>query len=300
MTRAALQNAASIAALLLTTECLVADKPEEGCRRWRRHARHGRHGRHDVIPVAGLLVPKGTGPGHGANGGVDPRVDPSVASASASSQANCACWRPDSGGEHARFAGAQPDRALVRVCCVRMHVVDERVGSATVGEQSFSGLVADEHRGLIAAAVMIVGDSGRAEELVQEAFAAAYERWDEVSAMDQPGAWVRRVVINAAISVTRRRGSERRALVRLMSRRGDHQQQSVDLTDHTIWRVVGSLPDSQATAVALHYGADLSVATIADEMDLSTSAVKALLHRARTTLRVDPALERLFGEEEQP
>ena len=28
VTRAALQNAASIAALVLTTECLVADKPE--------------------------------------------------------------------------------------------------------------------------------------------------------------------------------------------------------------------------------------------------------------------------------
>jgi chaperonin GroEL len=30
VTRAALQNAASIASLLLTTECLVADKPDEG------------------------------------------------------------------------------------------------------------------------------------------------------------------------------------------------------------------------------------------------------------------------------
>ena len=30
VTRAALQNAASIAALVLTTECLVADKPEKG------------------------------------------------------------------------------------------------------------------------------------------------------------------------------------------------------------------------------------------------------------------------------
>jgi chaperonin GroEL len=33
VTRAALQNAASIAALVLTTECLVADKPEPP-RRW--------------------------------------------------------------------------------------------------------------------------------------------------------------------------------------------------------------------------------------------------------------------------
>ena len=49
VTRAALQNAASIAAMVLTTECLVADKPEPPApappvaRR-----RHGRHARHDV------------------------------------------------------------------------------------------------------------------------------------------------------------------------------------------------------------------------------------------------------------
>ena len=33
VTRAALQNAASIAAMVLTTECLVADKPEPPSRR---------------------------------------------------------------------------------------------------------------------------------------------------------------------------------------------------------------------------------------------------------------------------
>ena len=43
VTRSALQNAASIAALFLTTEAVVADKPEEGPRR-RRHGRRG-HGR---------------------------------------------------------------------------------------------------------------------------------------------------------------------------------------------------------------------------------------------------------------
>ena len=54
VTRSALQNAASIAGLLLTTEALVADKPEKagrrrrGCRRHGRHGRHGWHGRDDV------------------------------------------------------------------------------------------------------------------------------------------------------------------------------------------------------------------------------------------------------------
>ena len=47
VTRSALQNAASIAKNILTTEAIVVDAPEKpGARR--RHARHGRHGRHDV------------------------------------------------------------------------------------------------------------------------------------------------------------------------------------------------------------------------------------------------------------
>ena len=49
VTRAALQNTASITAMVLTTECLVADKlepPGPVSRPWRR--RHGWHARHDV------------------------------------------------------------------------------------------------------------------------------------------------------------------------------------------------------------------------------------------------------------
>jgi hypothetical protein len=47
--RTALEDAASIAGLLITTEAMVADKPaKEGAAACRRHARHGRHGRHDV------------------------------------------------------------------------------------------------------------------------------------------------------------------------------------------------------------------------------------------------------------
>ena len=46
--RIALQNAASVASLLLTTECAIAEKPEpqEGHARHARYGRHGRHGRH--------------------------------------------------------------------------------------------------------------------------------------------------------------------------------------------------------------------------------------------------------------
>ena len=76
VTRSALQNAASIAGLLLTTEALVADKPEKAgsgrsCGRGRghgwRHGRHGRHGRDDVResgrPLAAVVLGRSVGPG---------------------------------------------------------------------------------------------------------------------------------------------------------------------------------------------------------------------------------------------
>ena len=45
VTRTALQNAASIASLMLTTEALIAEIPEEGSSGagWTRRWRHGRH-----------------------------------------------------------------------------------------------------------------------------------------------------------------------------------------------------------------------------------------------------------------
>ena len=44
VTRSALQNAASIAKNILTTEAIVAEVPDKDSGGgWRRHARHGRH-----------------------------------------------------------------------------------------------------------------------------------------------------------------------------------------------------------------------------------------------------------------
>ena len=49
VTRSALQNAASVSGLMLTTETMIADLPKKddgGGNAWRRHGRHGRNGRH--------------------------------------------------------------------------------------------------------------------------------------------------------------------------------------------------------------------------------------------------------------
>lgn len=156
-------------------------------------------------------------------------------------------------------------------------------------DERFVDLVEREHRGLTAASVLIVGNRSAAEEIVQDVLERTYRRWSDVDTYDRPGAWVRRAVINQSISVARMANSERSALDRLRGRRPPHADPPE--TIHEIWAAVRQLPVNQATAVALHYGADLSIATVAAEMDLSESAVKTLLHRSRTTLRAHVALE---------
>ena len=54
VTRSALQNAASIAALFLTTEAVIADKPEKAAGDAAGGDGHGRHGRHGLLSPAPL------------------------------------------------------------------------------------------------------------------------------------------------------------------------------------------------------------------------------------------------------
>src|SRR3990170_8454222 len=58
---------------------------------------------------------------------------------------------------------------------------------------------------IIARAARIVGDVGLAEELAQEAFVVALERWPESGVPDNPGAWLMTVAKRRAIDLLRRR-----------------------------------------------------------------------------------------------
>jgi len=163
----------------------------------------------------------------------------------------------------------------------------------------FAELVEIESRGLAAAVTAIVGDRHRAEEIVQEAFERCYRRWWRVSRLDRPGAWVRRVAINEAISVSRRHATERRVMQRVgtMPDRAPADPLA-GLDDEGVWAAVRALPRDQAVVIALRYGADLGIDDIAATTGATPAAVKSLLHRARAALRRDPALVPYVNAEE--
>lgn len=122
---------------------------------------------------------------------------------------------------------------------------------------------------------------GIAEDIAQEAMLATFRSWRRVSQLSAPEAWARRTCANLAVSAFRRRVSEVKALLRL-GRDVAHPALSPD--DEAFWSAVRALPKRQAQTAALRYLYDLSVAEVAETLEISEGSVKQHLSRARAVL----------------
>jgi RNA polymerase sigma-70 factor (ECF subfamily) len=151
-----------------------------------------------------------------------------------------------------------------------------------IGLASFEDLYRRDRRAVVALAYALSGSRSGAEELAQEAFLAAFKAWDRIGAYEDPGAWVRRVVVNRSVSGVRRRVAEVRALARLANRPAPPGELAT--ADAEFWRAVRALPHRQAQVVALHYVEDRSVADIAGILECAEGTVKSHLFRARHAL----------------
>lgn len=156
-------------------------------------------------------------------------------------------------------------------------------GSLSGAPERFEDFFVREYARVLAVATALSGNRWAAEDLTQEAFLAAHADWDRLCRYEHPGAWVRRVVANKSVSSFRRRRAEARALTRwwLLDR---VEVPDLARSDLDFWRAVRSLPGRQAQVVALYYLEDLSVAEVADILDIATGTVKRHLHRGRETL----------------
>ena len=155
--------------------------------------------------------------------------------------------------------------------------------------ESFEAFYAREMPRLLVLARALSG-SASADDIAQDAMVTAYDRWETVSQYDAPGAWVRQVCANRAMSVLRRRAAEARALVRL----GGHRSETVSTLSEdaeAFWAEVRRLPKRQAQSIALFYVYDLGVAEIARTLGCAEGTVKVHLSRGRSTLATRLGLE---------
>jgi DNA-directed RNA polymerase specialized sigma24 family protein len=134
---------------------------------------------------------------------------------------------------------------------------------------------------LVAAITVFTRDVHVAEDVVAEALSRAYERWDDVGAMQSPVGWSYRVAANLGRRRARRVALEEMVLGRS---RPDLVWVDPDLVDPAIWAAVAALPSRQRAAVALRYVLDLPQDEVATSMGVAPGTAAATLHAARARL----------------
>lgn len=148
---------------------------------------------------------------------------------------------------------------------------------------------------LLRFAAALTGDRGLAEDVVQEVLIRAYGRWRHIADMEQPEAYLRRMVTNEYLSWRRRWGriiphaSPPQAGVR-----PDHANAHAERD--AIHAELARLPRRQRAVLVLRYYAHLTDAEIADALNCPQGTVRSLASRALATLRVDAPTRFLVRE----
>ncbi|RJK94187.1 SigE family RNA polymerase sigma factor [Vallicoccus soli] len=141
----------------------------------------------------------------------------------------------------------------------------------------------------------MTGDLAEAQDVVQEAFAKAWEHRARLDAEAAPQAWVRTVAWRLAVSRWRR---TRNALT-AWHRRADDQPVPPPSEDHAaLAAALRLLPAEQRRAVVLHHLCDLSVEQVAAETGAPTGTVKARLSRGRAALAAHLAQDDGLGDDD--
>jgi RNA polymerase sigma factor (sigma-70 family) len=161
------------------------------------------------------------------------------------------------------------------------NLADQRGAEATT-PLSFEELFAEHHTRLYRAIYLIVGSTHEAEELMQDAFLAVWERWDRVAAMDDPAGYLYRAALNSTRSRFRRLQLAAKRTLSL----GEPEDPfaAADLRDQVV-RSIRELPERQRAALVLLDLLDLRSEEAAKVLRITPATVRSLASHARATLK---------------
>ncbi|WP_243716485.1 SigE family RNA polymerase sigma factor [Actinomadura darangshiensis] len=170
---------------------------------------------------------------------------------------------------------------------------DEAPGDASPGDAADA--VTDLYRGhalgLTRLALVMVGDRGTAEDVVQDAFTGLYRRWPRLRDREKALTYVRSAVLNGSRTALRRRRRPLRAVHEAPVWSAEAEAM-VGEDRREVMEALHRLPARQREALVLRYFCDLSEDEIAAAMRVSRGTVKS------TTSRAIAALGRMLGSEQ--
>lgn len=147
--------------------------------------------------------------------------------------------------------------------------------------ESFDDFYAGSVGRVISQLYAMIGDRAEAEDVVQEAYTRAWERWAKIARYADPESWVRTVAWRISVS------SWRKARSRLAAHRRDSWPDPVPEVSPDYVAMISALRvfnADQRRAVVLYHLVGLSGQEIARETGASPAAVKARLVRGRQAL----------------
>jgi RNA polymerase sigma-70 factor (sigma-E family) len=146
----------------------------------------------------------------------------------------------------------------------------------------------DEHYvRLVRLAVLLLGDVGRAEEVVQDSFVAMHGRWRTLADPQKGLAYLRQTVVNRARSVLRHRGVQARYVPPpVPDHPGADESTLARERRRAVLDALQRLSDRQREVLTLRYFLDLDEAGVAEHLGISRGAVKSHASRGAAALRV--------------
>lgn len=160
--------------------------------------------------------------------------------------------------------------------------------------EAFAGLVRKYQQAVYATAFHYAGRYGGAEDIVQEAFWAAYRSLPQIREPEHFGAWLKGITTRVAANWLRRNAPRLRNETPLPRRRAlytlEYAESLADSRDpeeeyELIHRAVDALPERYQLPVVLRYVQELSYEEISRFTGESYDEVRGILNRATRMLR---------------
>ncbi|MEW7278475.1 RNA polymerase sigma factor [Aquimarina sp. 2201CG1-2-11] len=139
-------------------------------------------------------------------------------------------------------------------------------------------------------ALRIIKDQAEAEDVMQESFLTAFTKLHMLDDNLLFGAWLKRIVINASLTVTRKNDLHREVALENIEYTLTDTSETIekDVTKekvHTVINTLSQLKGSYSTALSLHLIEGYDYEEISEIMNISYGNCRTLISRAKESLR---------------
>lgn len=162
-------------------------------------------------------------------------------------------------------------------------------------ESAFDDFVLARSQALLRTAYLLVQDEGKAEDLLQTALTKAWFAWSRIQ---DPEAYVRRIMVTTSASWWRRKWTGETPIADFPDRNGSPADAAPDV-GQDLWDAIGRLPRRQRAIVVLRYVEDYTEVETAQLLDCSVGTIKSQSAKARAKLRIDNSLAPMTDERNQ-